>query len=422
MFPAGTLWERKFFSHGNPELYIVYLIHQNIYKYIYQLMIELIASCTTTRARHGVLHLPHASPPTPVFMPVGTQGSLKGILPEQLEAMDCKLMLGNTYHLGNRPGINVLEFAGGLHKFMNWHHGLLTDSGGYQMVSLVEMSKVSEEGVEFHSPHDNSLMLLTPEESISIQSSIGADIIMQLDDVVSSLTTGPRVEEAMHRSIRWLDRCILAHKRTDQHLFGIIQGGLNPVLREECVKQMALRDLPGYAIGGLSGGEEKDKFWRIVSLCTELLPANKPRYLMGVGYPLDLVVATALGVDMFDCVYPTRIARNGTALVPWGTINLKRQSLSTEKQAIDPDCSCLTCQHCTRAYLYALLSAGEPAALSYISLHNVSHLLSLMDRARNAIMKDKFPEFVKKFLLQLFPDCAYPIWVVNALKSVGISI
>ena len=385
-------------------------------------MIELIASCSTTRARHCVLHLPHASPPTPVFMPVGTQGSLKGILPEQLEAMDCKLMLGNTYHLGNRPGSEVLKAAGGLHTFMNWRHGLLTDSGGYQMVSLVKMSKVSEEGVAFNSPHDNSLMLLTPEESIRIQNTIGADIIMQLDDVVSSLTTGPRVEEAMHRSIRWLDRCVLAHKRTDQHLFGIIQGGLDAVLREDCIKQMILRDLPGYAIGGLSGGEEKDKFWRIVSLCTQLLPSNKPRYLMGVGYPLDLIVASALGVDMFDCVYPTRVARNGTALVPGGTVNLKRQSLSEEKQSIDPNCNCHTCQHCSRGYLYTLLSAGEPAALSYISLHNVCHLLSLMDNVRKAIVRDKFPEFVKTFLLQHFADSACPIWVVNALESVGIHI
>ena len=220
-------------------------------------MIELIASCSTTRARHCVLHLPHAFPPTPVFMPVGTQGSLKGILPEQLEAMDCKLMLGNTYHLGNRPGSEVLKAAGGLHTFMNWRHGLLTDSGGYQMVSLVKMSKVSEEGVAFNSPHDNSLMLLTPEESIRIQNTIGADIIMQLDDVVSSLTTGPRVEEAMHRSIRWLDRCVLAHKRTDQHLFGIIQGGLDAVLREDCIKQMILRDICRDMLSEASAGGKR---------------------------------------------------------------------------------------------------------------------------------------------------------------------
>ncbi|KAI6659023.1 hypothetical protein LOD99_14699 [Oopsacas minuta] len=353
-------------------------------------------------------------------MPVGTQGSLKGILPEQLESLDCKLMLGNTYHLGNRPGIKVLESVGGLHKFMNWNNGLLTDSGGYQMVSLVKMSKVSEEGVEFRSPHDDSLMLLTPEMSINIQSKIGADVIMQLDDVVSSLTTGPRVEEAMLRSIRWLDRCISAHKRKDQHLFGIIQGGLDLDLRRKCIKQMTQRNLPGYAIGGLSGGEEKDQFWRVVSLCTELLPANKPRYLMGVGYPLDIVVATALGVDMFDCVYPTRIARNGTALVPWGTINLKRQSLCYDKQPIYPDCCCYTCKHFTRAYLYTLLSMDEVSALSYISIHNVAYLLSLMQNARTAISNGKFPQFAETFVKTLFPDLDYPVWVVNALNSVGI--
>ncbi|KAI9590966.1 Queuine tRNA-ribosyltransferase [Syncephalis fuscata] len=245
---------------------------------------EIVAKCPTTKARVSRLHLPHFVADTPMFMPVGTQGTMKGLTTQQLEDLDCHVILGNTYHLGNRPGQELLDEAQGLHKFMNWSRGLLTDSGGFQMVSLLKLAEITEKGVEFEAPHDGSRMLLTPEKSIDLQNSIGADIMMQLDDVVSSLTTGPRLEEAMLRSIRWLDRCIDAHKRpNEQNLFAIIQGGLMPELRRTCIDEMVKRDLPGYAIGGLSGGEEKDQFWRIVTLCTDLLPEDKPRYCMGVG-------------------------------------------------------------------------------------------------------------------------------------------
>jgi len=276
---------------------------------VYPLTFEVIKQCPVTKARYSVLKLPHATVETPQFMPVGTKGTLKGILPHQIKELGCNLILGNTYHLGTRPGPEILKKAGGLHKFMNWDGALLTDSGGFQMVSLCKLSEITEEGVSFQSPVDNEILMLTPEKSMEFQNAIGADIMMQLDDVVSSLTTGPRVEEAMWRSIRWLDRCIAAHARkSEQNLFPIVQGGLNPELRTLSANELIKRNTSGYAIGGLSGGEAKDDFWKMVTLSTDLLPKEKPRYLMGVGFSIDLVVCSALGCDLFDCVYPTRTA------------------------------------------------------------------------------------------------------------------
>ena len=225
------------------------------------------------------MHLPHKSVDAPVFMPVGTQGTMKGLTMDQMRNLGCQLFLGNTYHLGTRPGTEVLDRFGGLHGFMNWDGALLTDSGGFQMVSLLKLAEITEEGVRFQSPHDGSMLLLTPEKSMEIQNSIGADIMMQLDDVVHTLTTGDRVVEAMHRSVRWLDRCIESHKQPEkQNLFPIIQGGLDLQLRSECIEEMVKRNMPGYAIGGLSGGEDKDKFWRVVKHCAERLPRDKPIY------------------------------------------------------------------------------------------------------------------------------------------------
>ncbi|KAJ2353269.1 Queuine tRNA-ribosyltransferase catalytic subunit 1, partial [Coemansia sp. RSA 2618] len=231
------------------------------------LKFEVLAKCSTTKARASRMHLPHYTAHTPMFMPVGTMGTIKGITPAQLRTLDCHVILGNTYHLGSQPGPELLEKAGGLHKFMAWDRGLLTDSGGFQMVSLLKLANITEEGVEFENPHDGKMMMLTPEMSIGLQNSIGADIMMQLDDVVSSLTTGPRVEEAMYRSLRWLDRGIKAHKRpTEQNLFPIVQGGLDERLRTISAQELTKRESPGYAIGGLSGGEAKGSFWRMVSL------------------------------------------------------------------------------------------------------------------------------------------------------------
>lgn len=356
-----------------------------------------------------------------MFMPVGTYGAIKGVTTQQLLQLDCHTILGNTYHLGQRPTTPLIDQMGGLHNFMQWPRGLLTDSGGFQMVSLLELAKVEEEGVTFRSPTDGSMMLLTPEKSIQMQNEIGADVIMALDDVISSQTTGERVEEAMHRTLRWIDRCIAAHKKPHaQNLFGIVQGGLDPELRRYCTEQMIKRNLPGYAIGGLSGGEEKSAFWRVVKLCCELLPQDKPRYLMGVGYPVDLVVCSALGVDMFDCVFPCRTARFGMALIDdGGSIQLKQKMYASDTRPIEPGCDCSTCQTLTRAYLHTV-AAKETVGARLITIHNISYMMRLMRRVRKAIGDGVLPVFVQEFMGQQFPDKNYPAWVVEALASVHI--
>ena len=411
------------------------------------------AECGTTKARVSSMTLPHSCVSTPVFMPVGTAATLKGVLPEQLKALSCQIMLSNTYHLGTRPGADIVSDAGGVHNFMQWDRSVLTDSGGFQMVSLSKLSKVDENGVLFQSPYasrklepaddklpdvemsnvddliaDNNLnskdfLLMTPEESINIQTKLGADIMMQLDDVVHVLTTGPRVEEAMWRSIRWLDRCIAAHKNTEkQNLFAIIQGGLQPDLRKICCAEMTKRDLPGFAIGGLSGGEEKSDFWKIVSFCTDHLPKNKPRYCMGVGYATDLVVCVALGVDMFDCVFPTRTARFGTALVKsGGCLKLSQQQYQLDFAPIEDDCNCYTCKNYTRSYLHEV-ACQESCASTLISIHNVAFQLNLMESMRNAIRSGTFPQFVCNFMALQYPTEDYPQWAVDALSSVGVNL
>jgi len=393
------------------------------------LKLKVIAKCATSKARTCIMELPHAIVETPVFMPVGTQGTLKGILPEQLEQpeIDCRIMLGNTYHLGLRPGVETMDKAGGLHNFMGWKRALLTDSGGFQMVSLLKLSQVTEEGVQFTSPFDGTESLLTPERSIEIQTSIGADIMMQLDDVVDATHTDvERFEEARKRTVRWLDRCIIAHKNTaKQNLFPIVQGGLDSEKRIECAKELVLRETPGFAIGGLSGGEAKEEFWKMVSVSTDVLPELKPRYCMGVGFALDLVVCCALGVDMFDCVFPTRTARFGSALVREhpGSLNLKTKLYKEDFSPIEDNCTCSTCRKVTRAYIHSLLSNKSSSACHLISIHNVAFQLKLMKDIRTSIRLNKFPDFVKKFLVDNYPSGSetYPIWAVNALKSVGIT-
>ena len=274
----------------------------------------------------------------------------------------------------------------------------------------------------FQSPRDGSEMLLTPEKSIELQNAIGADIIMQLDDVVHTLTSGPRVEEAMYRSIRWLDRCINAHSRkSDQNLFPIIQGGLDLSLREKCIEEMIKRDMPGYAIGGLSGGEDKEQFWRLVKFCTDRLPENKPIYCMGVGYATDLIVCVALGVDMFDCVYPTRTARFGNALVKSGNLSLKQKQYEADFAPIDPDCSCMTCKKYTRAYIHMLIARDETGC-HLITIHNIAYQLNLMRRARESIINNEFSSFVRTFMNDLFGNdkTNYPKWMIDAFESVNI--
>ena len=360
-----------------------------------------------------------------MFMPVGTQASIKGLAPFQLldPSVDAQLVLANTYHLALRPGGEVVRQMGGIHDFMKWPRAVLTDSGGFQMVSLLRFSTITEEGVHFQSPVDGTEMLLTPEKSISIQNDIGADIIMALDDVVPSTTVGPRVEEACHRTLRWIDRCVTAHSRKEeQSLFGIVQGGLDTRLRDLCCRGLVEKDLPGYAIGGLSGGEAKDVFWKVVNQCTDILPADKPRYCMGVGYPEDLVVCVALGADMFDCVYPARTARFGTALVPSGLLKIRNASMATDARPIQEDCECHTCKNYSRSYLHLLGPKDGSVGAQLLTLHNIAYLTKLMLKTRQAIIGGTFEEFVRQFMLKLYPDKKYPKWSSDALTSAGVTL
>uniref|UniRef100_A0A6N2MJJ4 Queuine tRNA-ribosyltransferase catalytic subunit 1 n=1 Tax=Salix viminalis TaxID=40686 RepID=A0A6N2MJJ4_SALVM len=360
------------------------------------------------RARAARLTLPHFVSQTPLFMPVGTQGTIKGLTTNQLEEIGCQIILGNTYHLALRPTSELIDELGGLHKFMNWPRAMLTDSGGFQMVSLLHLADITEKGVTFQSPVDGKPMLLTPEESIQIQNRIGADIIMALDDVVKTTITGPRIEEAMYRTLRWIDRCIAAHKKpNEQNLFGIVQGGLDPVL--------------SYAIGGLAGGEDKDSFWRVVAQCTALLPEDKPRYVMGVGYPLDIVVCSALGADLYDCVYPTRTARFGTALNPEGVLKLKHKAMAEDTRPIDPTCSCMVCKNYTRAYIHCLVTKDAMGS-QLLSYHNLHYMLQLSRDLHSSIIEERFPDFVRGFLQKMFPKGDVPEWVCNAMEVAGIKI
>ncbi|CZS91339.1 probable tRNA-guanine transglycosylase [Rhynchosporium graminicola] len=378
------------------------------------LTFDLVARCSTTKARAANLTLPHGPVQLPLFMPVATQASLKGLTPQQLEATGCRLCLNNTYHLGLKPGQEVLQAVGGAHKLQGWKHNILTDSGGFQMVSLLKLANITEEGVRFLSPHDGSPMLLTPEHSIGLQNTIGSDIIMQLDDVIA--TTSPdteRMREAMLRSVRWLDRCIAAHANPEtQNLFCIIQGGLDPEMRKECCAEMVARNTPGIAIGGLSGGEAKADYCRVVSTCTSLLPELKPRYVMGIGYPEDLVVSVALGADMFDCVWPTRTARFGNAVTRFGMLNMKNAKYARDFGPIEDG-----------AFVHHL-AAKETAGAHMLTIHNVWYQLALMRGVREAIIGDRFPALLKKFFSDLHggDKSKYPEWAVEALKMVGVDL
>lgn len=387
------------------------------------LQFEVIASCTRSRARTSIMKLPHYTVETPVFMPVGTKGSVKSLLLEQLEDINCQIILGNTFHLGLRPGIELLKKTKGLHNFMGWKRALLTDSGGFQMVSLLHMADIDEEGVSFESPYDGTKSLLTPEKSIQIQNVIGADIIMQLDDVVSStLKDSNRLEEATYRTSRWLDRCLSAHEKPEtQNIFPIVQGGLSESLRTLSANLHLEKNVNGYAIGGLSGGESKENFWKMVFLTSKMLPCDKPKYVMGVGFAVDLVVCCALGADMFDCVFPTRTARFGCALIPSGQISLKNTKYKMDLKPIDENCICTTCKTYTRAYLHQIVSI-ESVSCNLLSVHNLTYQMQLMKSIRDSIKENKFPEYVQEFMLNMYPKKNYPQWCVEALQSVNIEL
>lgn len=381
---------------------------------------------TDGRARTGELNLPHGKVEIPTFMPVGTNGTVKGMSIKQLEECGYRLILGNTYHLASRPGKDALLKWNGLHNFMKWPYNILTDSGGFQMVSLCEFSKVTEEGVEWKSTVDGKRLMLRPEDSIGQQNIIGSDIIMALDDVVSAVSKDDeRFKEATARTTRWLKRCIEAQKNKMQSssLFGIVQGGLDLKLREQSVTDLCQLNLPGYAIGGLSGGESKDQFWRVVEFCSKRLPVNKPRYLMGVGYPEDLVVCVAFGIDLFDCVYPTRTARFGTALVPEGTIRIRQEKYSNDFGVIQEGCKCECCSRgFTRKYLHH--NASHPTVLRLLTGHNLQYMWKLGEDMREAIRNSDYSSFVREFFYTQYTQFSKPVptWIISALTSVGIRL
>ena len=359
---------------------------------------------TEGHARRGRLTLNRGVVETPVFMPVGTYGTVKGVMPAALEAMGAQIILGNTFHLWLRPGLDVLRTFGGLHRFENWPHPILTDSGGFQVWSLGEMRKIAEEGVKFASPVNGDKLLLTPEVSMQIQRVLDSDIAMQFDECTAYETKGHRTTEAeartsMELSLRWARRCQdeFARLENPNALFGIVQGGMFEGLREESLAQLAEMDLPGYAIGGVSVGEPKEEMRRIVAHTPHRLPAGKPRYLMGVGTPEDIVEGVAAGVDMFDCVMPTRNARNGHLFTRFGDLKIRNARHRGDERPLDPSCGCHACAGFSRAYLHHLDRCGEMLGAMLASIHNLHYYVNLMREIRAALDAGAFAAFEQRF-------------------------
>jgi queuine tRNA-ribosyltransferase len=344
---------------------------------------------TQGRARAGVFHTPHGDLETPVFAPVGTQAAVKTLTPAQLDELGASLVLANTYHLYLRPGDQLVAELGGLHQFMDWPHPILTDSGGFQVFSLAKVRTVDEGGVTFKSHIDGSTHRFTPEKSIAIQENLGADIIMAFDECADP-NDHEYIEGAMQRTHRWAERCLKVKRRSDQALFGIVQGGINPDLRQQSSEFIASLDFPGHAIGGLSVGETKQETRATIDLVNNVLPEDKPRYLMGVGTPEDLIDGIARGIDIFDCVLPTRLARHNAAFSPEGRLNLMNAAFARDKRPIDEACICYTCQHFTRAYLRHLIAAKESLAGTLLSIHNVHALVQLVEDIRQMIVAGTF--------------------------------
>ena len=360
---------------------------------------ELIHKCKQTGARRGVIHTPHGDIQTPVFMPVGTQATVKSMTPDELKnEIDAKIILSNTYHLYLRPGEEVIQEAGGLHKFMNWDRAILTDSGGFQVFSLSGLRKITEEGVEFRSHLDGRKIKFTPESVMHTENILGSDIMMAFDECCPYPSTYDYTKKSMERTTRWAERCKVAHARPEeQALFGIIQGGFYKDLREKSARDLAKLDLPGYAIGGISVGEPKEEFLDILRFTAPLMPENKPRYLMGVGSPDYLIEASLAGIDMCDCVLPTRLARHGTALTSKGKLVIRNQNFARDWNKLDDECDCYTCKNYTRAYLRHLIKTNEILGMRLLSLHNLRFLTKLMERVRIEIENDNLLTFKNEF-------------------------
>lgn len=365
-------------------------------------MFEFTLHATNGQARAGTFHTPHGDIPTPIFAPVGTQATVKAVTPDQLEGLHAELILANTYHLYLRPGDELIAKIGGLHQFMGWQKPILTDSGGYQVFSLAGMRKVNENGVTFKSHIDGSMHHLTPERAIAIQENLGADIIMAFDECAPPHDLA-YVKEAMGRTHRWAERCLQAKTRSDQALFGIVQGGIFPELRQQSSETIVSMGFPGIAIGGLSVGETKSEMFSTIEMVNAFLPADKPRYLMGVGTPKDLIESVRRGIDIFDCVLPTRLARHNAAQTRRGRLNMMNAPFATDERPIDEDCACYTCQHFSRAYVRHLIVAKEMLAATLLSIHNIHTLLQLVREMRTAILEGNFDNYAKEALAAFDP-------------------
>ncbi|WP_290905834.1 tRNA guanosine(34) transglycosylase Tgt [Aquabacterium sp.] len=363
---------------------------------------------TEGHARRGRMTLNHGVVETPIFMPVGTYGTVKGVMPQSLHDMGAQIILGNTFHLWMRPGLDVMQQFGGLHKFESWQKPILTDSGGFQVWSLGEMRKISEEGVRFASPVNGDKLFLTPEISMQIQTILNSDIVMQFDECtpywkgdksLGHITTEKEARASMELSLRWAQRCQTEFNKLQNPnaLFGIVQGGMFEHLREESLAALADMDLPGYAVGGVSVGEPKDEMLRVMNHISPKLPPHKPRYLMGVGTPEDLVAGVAAGIDMFDCVMPTRNARNGHLFTRFGDLRLRNARNKSDERPIDMTCGCYTCRNFSRAYLHHLDRCGEMLGPMLTTIHNLHYYLNLMQEVRDALDAGRFAEFQRQF-------------------------
>ena len=364
----------------------------------YPVWYEHIHTCKQTGARLGRVHTPHGVFDTPAFMPVGTQASVKGMSPEEVAESGAGIILSNTYHLWMRPGSRIVAKAGGLHKFMNWKGSVLTDSGGFQVFSLARPKDIVEEGVKFRSHLDGSRQFLTPEISMEVQNDLGADIIMAFDECCPYPSTWEYANRSQERTTRWLDRCITSHKKPDsQALFGIIQGSMYEDLRKKSAEAITARDLPGFAIGGISVGEPKELFLKMIDCTVPLMPEDKPRYLMGVGTPDYLIEGSLRGVDMFDCVLPTRLGRHGTIMTWHGKKIIRDKCFAEDFGPMDPECDCYACRNYSAAYVRHLLKAKEMFGQRLCTYHNIWFLVKLMEKVREAIAEDCLGDFKDSF-------------------------
>jgi queuine tRNA-ribosyltransferase len=364
---------------------------------------ELIHECKQTGARLGILHTPHGSIETPVFMPVGTKATVKTLENQEIEEVSDGLILGNTYHLWLQPGDEIVKNHGGIRGFMKWNKALLTDSGGFQVFSLSNIRKITEEGVEFRHHKSGEKLFMSPEDSIKIQHNLGADIIMSFDECAPFDSSYEYMKESVERTIRWASRGMKEHKdSTDQSLFGIIQGGPYKDLRVSCAKALIEMDFPGYSIGGLSVGESKEEQYKVLDYLKDALPKEKPRYLMGVGTPDDIIEGVIRGIDMFDCVHPTRLARHGGATTSIGRISIKSKVYENDLSSLDNECDCKVCKTYTKSYLRHLFKAQESLGQRLISYHNLYFLKTLTKNIRNAIQNDRLGDFKEEFFKKYY--------------------